>query len=110
MKLKILIGNGRKIGALTLPFLVIGLALNILFPSAFAVGGPSAALAAVSIILLIPGVIIWAWSVALILTKVPRKELITTGPYSLVKHPLYSGVALLVLPWPASCSTAGWGR
>jgi len=35
----------------------------------------------------------------LILTKVPRGELITSGPYSLVKHPLYTGVALLVLPW-----------
>jgi protein-S-isoprenylcysteine O-methyltransferase Ste14 len=25
--------------------------------------------------------------------------LITRGPYALVKHPLYTGVALLVLPW-----------
>mgnify|MGYP001143691888 FL=1 len=36
---------------------------------------------------------------ALILIKVPRGELITGGPYALVKHPLYTGVALLVLPW-----------
>ncbi len=35
----------------------------------------------------------------LILTKVPRGELITTGPFALVKHPLYTGVSLLVLPW-----------
>jgi protein-S-isoprenylcysteine O-methyltransferase Ste14 len=25
--------------------------------------------------------------------------LITTGPYAVVKHPLYTNVALLVLPW-----------
>ncbi len=31
--------------------------------------------------------------------KVPRHELITTGPYALVLHPLYAGVALMVLPW-----------
>jgi protein-S-isoprenylcysteine O-methyltransferase Ste14 len=53
----------------------------------------------ISIILLIPGVVIWLWSVVLILTKVPQKQLITTGPYALVKHPLYTAVAFLVLPW-----------
>ena len=99
MKLKILVGNGRKIGLLTLPFLVIGLIMNILYPQYFSIGGPPLALIVVSVILLIPGVTIWFWSVILILTKIPRKELITTGPYSLVKHPLYTGVALLVLPW-----------
>ena len=99
MKLKVLVGSGEKIGLLILPFLIVGLILNIIFPSLFSVGGPSIALKVISIIILIPGVIIWLWSAALILTKVPRKELITSGPYSLVKHPLYTGVALLVLPW-----------
>ena len=99
MKLKVLVGSGDKIGLLTLPFLIIGLILNIVFPSAFHVGGPPTALKVISIILLIPGVTIWIWSVVLILTKVPKKELITNGPYSLVKHPLYTVVALLVLPW-----------
>lgn len=99
MRLKILVGSGRKIGLLTLPFLVIGLILNVLFPSLFKVGGPPTVLGVISIVILIPGVTIWIWSVVLILTKVPRHELITTGPYSLVMHPLYTGVALLVLPW-----------
>ena len=99
VKLKVLVGSGDKIGLLTLPFLIIGLILNIIFPSVFNVGGPSIVLKAISIIFLIPGVTIWIWSVVLILTKVPKKELITNGPYSLVKHPLYTGVALLVLPW-----------
>jgi protein-S-isoprenylcysteine O-methyltransferase Ste14 len=47
---------------------------------------------------LIPGVIGWLWSVALILKNVPRQRLITRGPYAIVKHPLYTSVALLVLP------------
>jgi protein-S-isoprenylcysteine O-methyltransferase Ste14 len=99
MNLKSLIGSGDKIGLFVAPFLIIGSTLNILFPSFFSVGGPSVALMAISIILLIPGLTIWIWSAALILIKVSKKELITGGPYALVKHPLYTGVALLVLPW-----------
>ena len=99
MKLKALVGNGEKIGLLVLPVLAIGLILNILFPSAFSVGGPPAFLRLFSVAVLIPGVVVWIWSVVLILTKVPKKQLITSGPYALVKHPLYTGVALLVLPW-----------
>jgi protein-S-isoprenylcysteine O-methyltransferase Ste14 len=99
MRLKVLVGSGHRIMLLTLPFLAAGLVLNIMFPSWFSVGGPPLVLKAISVAMLVPGVIIWIWSVALILTKVPRQELITTGPYSLVKHPLYTGVALLVLPW-----------
>ena len=98
-RMKLLIGSGDKIGLFTLPFLLAGLLLNILFPSAFDVGGPSTVLQAVSIAVLVPGLTIWAWSAVLILRKVPRGELITNGPYSVVKHPLYTGVALLVLPW-----------
>ena len=99
MKLKILVGNGRKIGLLVLPFLVAGAVLNILFPAVFVVGGPQLWLTVLSAVMLIPGVVLWFWSVWLILTKIPKKELITTGPYALMKHPLYTGVALLVLPW-----------
>ena len=57
------------------------------------------ALQVLSIIVLIPGVTMWIWSVVLILAEVPKLKLITSGPYSLVKHPLYTAVALLVLPW-----------
>jgi protein-S-isoprenylcysteine O-methyltransferase Ste14 len=99
MNLKALMGSGDKIFAITLPVLGIGLVLNILYPSFFSVGGPPPALQVLSIIILIPGVVLWLWSVYLILTRVPRHELITNGPYSLVKHPLYTAVALLVLPW-----------
>lgn len=99
MNLKALVGSGDRIGLAVLPVLAAGLALNVLFPEVFRVGGPPAALRTASWIALVPGLAVWAWSVALILIKVPRGELITTGPYAWVKHPLYTGVALLVLPW-----------
>lgn len=99
MNLKKLMGSGDKIMLLTSPFLVIGLGLNIWRPSLFSVGGPPTGLRALSIVVLIPGVVIWLWSVLLILVRVPQGRLITNGPYALVKHPLYTSVALLVLPW-----------
>ena len=99
MKLKALVGSGDKVILFTLPFLVIGLVLNILFPAWFSVGGPSSVLKVISIIVLVPGVVIWLWSVVLILIKVPQNQLITSGPYALMKHPIYTGFGLLVLPW-----------
>ena len=99
MKLKVLVGSGDKIGLFTLPFLLLGVMLNMLFPSFFSVGGPPMVLIVIALLMLLAGVTIWIWSVMLIVTNVPQKKLITHGPYSLVKHPLYTGVAFLVLPW-----------
>jgi protein-S-isoprenylcysteine O-methyltransferase Ste14 len=99
MKLKVLVGNGRKIGLFTLPFFIVGITLNIMFPEFFLVNDTSGILFWISLLFLIVGFINWIWTVVLILTKIPRKQLITTGPYAIVKHPLYAGVALLILPW-----------
>jgi protein-S-isoprenylcysteine O-methyltransferase Ste14 len=99
MMLKQLVGSGDRIGLLVLPILLGGVLLNVAFPAPFSVGGPSEALRALSVAVLVVGITIWAWSVALILIHVPRGELITSGPFALVKHPLYTSVAFLVLPW-----------
>ena len=94
-----LVGSGDKIGLLVLPFLVGGVILNLVNPRPFEIGGPPWLLRVISIAVLIPGIVIWAWSAILILTRVPRDELITGGPFAVVKHPLYTSVALMVLPW-----------
>jgi protein-S-isoprenylcysteine O-methyltransferase Ste14 len=99
MNLRALVGSGDRIGLFTLPFLVVGLILNVAYPAVFDLGGPPAGLLVASFAVLAVGIVIWAWSVVLIVTRVPRGELITSGPYALVKHPLYTAVALLVLPW-----------
>jgi protein-S-isoprenylcysteine O-methyltransferase Ste14 len=99
MNLKALVGSGDKITLVVLPFLIVGLILNVAVPRLFDVGGPSEVLRVVSIVVLIPGVTIWIWSAVLILTNVPGGELITSGPFAVVKHTLYTAVALLVVPW-----------
>ncbi len=98
MKLRALVGSGEKIGLFALPFVVAGVVLNVARPGWFRVGGPPPWLQILAMCMLVPGVGIWGWSVVLIATKARRGELITSGPYALVKHPLYTGVALLVLP------------
>lgn len=71
MNLKALVGSGDKIALVVLPFLIVGLILNVAVPRLFDVGGPSEVLRVVSIVVLIPGVTIWIWSAVLILTNVP---------------------------------------
>lgn len=97
--MRTLVGSGDRIALVMLPFLVVGLTLNVMNPAAFSVGGPPDALRVLSLVVLVPGLVLWAWSALLILTRVPRGELITGGPFALVRHPLYTAVALLVLPW-----------
>ena len=99
MDLRKLVGSGDRIGFVVLPFVIIGLILNVAVPAAFSVGGPPDSLRVLSLVILVCGVVLWLWSVVLILAKVPRDQLITGGPYALVRHPLYTAVALLVLPW-----------
>jgi protein-S-isoprenylcysteine O-methyltransferase Ste14 len=99
LKHKDLVGSGDKIILFTSPFLVIGLILNIKYPSVFEVGGPPPLLRTISLVISVLGIAVWLWSVVLIVTKAARGELITTGPFALVKHPIYTGVSLSVLPW-----------
>jgi protein-S-isoprenylcysteine O-methyltransferase Ste14 len=92
-----LVGTGDRIMAVTLPFAVMGLAANVLWPSIFRMGFGTAGLIT-GVVLLALGVPIWLASVVQILVHVPRGELITTGPFALVLHPIYASVALLVIP------------
>lgn len=99
LDLRQLVGSGDTIGLAVLPVLIAGTVFNALFRPTFAMGGPPGWLAILSVVVLAIGVANWAWSAWLILSRVPRGELITDGPFAVVKHPLYTGVAFLVLPW-----------
>jgi len=99
MNIKELIGIGTKTAKFIFPIMLVAILINILSPATFFVGGPPSWLLMVSTIVLIIGLINCIWSQILILINVPKHRLITSGPFSIVKHPLYTGVCLLVVPW-----------
>jgi protein-S-isoprenylcysteine O-methyltransferase Ste14 len=96
--LKALVGSGDRIALFTLPFVLVAIGLWALDPSRVAFDASSQVVGAVALVVLAVGLVGWAWSALLILTRVPKGELITTGPFAVVKHPLYTSVGLLVLP------------
>ena len=97
MKLKALVGAGDRVMGLILPFIVVGVAANIIWPAVFRMASSMGGLIA-GIVLLVIWVPLWLTSVVQILVYVPRKTLITNGPFRLMLHPLYTTVALLVFP------------
>ncbi len=97
MNLKVLIGSGDRLMGATLPFAAVGIAANLIWPAAFEMGFGGTGLV-IGIVLLVVGVPTWLGSVAQIIVNVPKKKLITTGPYAVMLHPLYTSVALLVIP------------
>lgn len=97
MKLENLVGAGDRVIAGMLPVAAAGIAANVVWPDVFWMGFGTAGLVA-GIVLLALGVPLWLWAVAQILVYVPRGKLITTGPFALVLHPIYTSVALLVIP------------
>jgi protein-S-isoprenylcysteine O-methyltransferase Ste14 len=96
-QLKVLVGAGDRIMASASPFAVVGIAANVLWPAAFQLGLGTTGLA-LGGVLLAAGIPLWLTSAVQILLFVPKGKLITRGPFALVIHPLYTSVALLVVP------------
>ena len=97
MRLKALVGEGQHVMGSTLPFAVVGVAANIIWPHVFRMGfGPGGLIA--GIILMAVGAPLWITAAIQVLVWVPKKKLITTGPFAIVLHPIYTFFGLLVLP------------
>ena len=97
MHLKVLVGEGKHVMGLTVLPAAACIAANVMWPATFrlGVGTPGILLGIAAFSLGIP---LWIVSVIQILIFVPRKKLITWGPFALMRHPLYTSVALLVIP------------
>lgn len=97
MTLKDLVGAGDRIMITTLPVAAVGITASLIWPGVFRMGlGLPGVIA--GLVLLAFGVPLWLWAVAQILLYAPRGKLITTGPFALLLHPIYTFFALLVIP------------
>ena len=96
-QIRLLVGEGDRIMVATLPFAAVGITANVLWPSAFHLGLGTMGLVLAGV-LLGAGIPLWLISAVQILLLVPKKKLITRGPFAIMIHPLYTSVALLVLP------------
>jgi protein-S-isoprenylcysteine O-methyltransferase Ste14 len=97
LPMKALVGAGDRIMAVTLPAAVLGLAANMRWPALFHLGFGATG-TVVGIVLLAIGIPLWLSSVVELLVCVPKGKLITGGPFALMLHPVYTSVALLVIP------------
>jgi protein-S-isoprenylcysteine O-methyltransferase Ste14 len=97
MNIKQLAGAGDKIIGFTLPFALAGIILNVLYPQWFIMNTGLIGVIVGSVLLGL-GVPFWLISVVQMLKYVPQNKLITKGPFLAVMHPIYTSVALLVIP------------
>jgi protein-S-isoprenylcysteine O-methyltransferase Ste14 len=97
MNIKKLAGSGDKIMGFTLPFALASIILNVLHPQWFKMNTGVTGII-IGSVLLCSGVPFWLISVVQMLKYIPQDKLITKGPFSLVPHPIYTSVALLVIP------------
>jgi protein-S-isoprenylcysteine O-methyltransferase Ste14 len=97
MNIKTLIGAGDKIMLVTLPFAFGGIVLNIRYPQLFHLHFGLTGII-IGAVLLITGIPFWLIAVIQMLKYVPKNKLITKGPFGVVLHPIYTSVAILVIP------------
>ena len=97
MRLRNLVGAGDRIIAMALPLAAAGIVANAVWPDIFRMGFGRVGWIA-GIVLLTVAVPLWLWAVAQILVYAPHGRLITSGPFALVLHPIYTFVALLLVP------------
>jgi protein-S-isoprenylcysteine O-methyltransferase Ste14 len=97
MNIKNLVGAGDKIMLLTLPFAAGGIALNVLYPHFFQLHVGLFGIL-IGFVLLAVGIPFWLFSVVQMIRYVPQNKLINKGPFGVILHPIYTSVAILVIP------------
>jgi len=101
-------GQGIRILLFTAPALAAAVVAQALVPDLLRIPLPGPVRALLGAALLVPGVAMWATAVVQLLVAFPRGRLVTAGAYGVCRNPIYSSVALLILPG-VSLASGSWG-
>lgn len=93
-----IVGEGWKIMLFALPSLIAAILIHNYFPQAAALPDSVGFIRPAGSLLMILGLIFWASAVFQLVTGFSRGKLVTSGAYGIVRNPIYSSVALFILP------------
>jgi protein-S-isoprenylcysteine O-methyltransferase Ste14 len=93
-----IVGQGGKIILFTLPSLIAAIAVHTRLPHIAALPDSVSFLRPVGVLLLVPGLCLWATAVVQLLTGFSRGRLVTTGAYGIVRNPIYASATFFILP------------
>ncbi|MHB9033207.1 MAG: methyltransferase family protein [Anaerolineae bacterium] len=93
-----IVGQGGKIILFTLPSLAAAILLATYAPRIAALPQALGFLKYPGIVLLVPGLVMWATAIGQLVNGFPKGKLVTTGAYGVVRNPIYSSAAFFILP------------
>jgi protein-S-isoprenylcysteine O-methyltransferase Ste14 len=93
-----IIGQGGKIMLFAVPAALAAVAIHVYAPAAAKLPVPRPILFSVGCLFLVVGFALWALAVVQLLIGFPKGKLIKTGAYRICRNPIYSSIALFVLP------------
>jgi protein-S-isoprenylcysteine O-methyltransferase Ste14 len=94
-----LFGCGPKLALLCLPYIILSLIVMYMYPEFFDIRFLNSIYAKVTgFIWLGFGITFWIYSAVFFLKYFKPGELLTKGPFSLCRNPIYSSIIVLIIP------------
>ena len=92
-------GIGPRLALLCLPYIILSVVIMIKYPGFSDIGFmEQASFSILGFAGLGVGLIFWAWSAIYFLKYFKAGALITKGPFSLCRNPLYSSIIVFIIP------------
>jgi len=93
-----IVGQGARIMLFTAPVAVAAVVAHRLVPDLVRIPLPRSVLTPLGLALVLAGLAFWLTAIVQLLIGFPRGKLVTTGAYGVCRNPIYSSMALVVLP------------